>query len=111
VRVSCACYSEYLSTRDYESLEFLFKALDVQAFVSYCTLVKLCEGEINKKVNIREKVTAVIIGEGGAAPAGGLLRKVSSGLARVQGCPRVLLVDEVDVFFTKDFYGRRVTGI
>ena len=98
VRVSCACYSEYLSTRDYSSLEFLFKALDVQAYISYCTLVKLCEDEINKKVNIREKVAAIISGSGSAAGDG-------RSSDTVGACPRVLLVDEVDVFFTQDFYG------
>lgn len=101
VRVSCACYSEYLSSRDYSSLEFLFNALDVQAYISYRTLVKLCEEEINMKVNIRETVAAVITGEqSSTAVAQG---NGSSG--SLGACPRVLLVDEVDVFFTKDFYG------
>mmetsp|Transcript_55824 Transcript_55824/g.116793 ORF Transcript_55824/g.116793 Transcript_55824/m.116793 type:complete len:2524 (-) Transcript_55824:513-8084(-) len=102
VRVSCACYSEYLSNRDYASLDFLFKALGIEAFISYCTLVKLCEGEINKKVNIREKVAAVITGDAGT---GNSPTRKKSDSSEVDGYPRVLLVDEVDVFFTKDFYG------
>ncbi len=98
--MSCACYSEYLSTRDHASLQFLFKALEIQEYISYCTLVKLCEMEINQKVKIRERVAALILGHEDAAPV-----HPSAGSPEPEACPRVLLVDEVDVFFTKDFYG------
>jgi hypothetical protein len=101
--VSCACYSEYLSSRDHASLEFLFKALDIQEYISYCTLVKLCETEINQNVNIRECVAAAIVGHEEVTSHSTI--KSKAGAVAVKNCPRVLLVDEVDVFFTKDFYG------
>lgn len=97
-RVYCACYSEYLSQRDGASMEFLFKALGILEDVKYMTLSQVCEYEVNKQVNIREELEALITGSGGG---GGAANVKSSGPRK----PRVLLVDEVDVFFSKDFYG------
>lgn len=62
------------------------------------TLSQVCEYEVNKQVNIREELEALITGSGGG---GGAANVKSSGPRK----PRVLLVDEVDVFFSKDFYG------
>jgi hypothetical protein len=94
--VSVACYSEYLSQRDGANIAFLFNALGVPDDVRYMTLTKVCEYEINKTVNIREALEGIIMSGHCAAgmQAGGGEWK-----------PRVLLVDEVDVFFTKSFYG------
>jgi len=95
-RVSVACYSEYLSQRDGDNIAFLFNALGVLDDVKYMTLTKVCEYEINKTVNIREALEGIIMGGGAGAAAGGV---------KGEWKPRVLLVDEVDVFFTKSFYG------
>ena len=96
IEVSCACYSEYLSKRDKDSMDPLFRALDVDSAINYCTLVKLCEDEINKKCNIRANVQATILGKA----AQGVTTSTELRKGR-----RVLLVDEVDVFFSEDFYG------
>jgi hypothetical protein len=98
-RVSVACYSEYLSTRDGDNMAFLFNALGVQDQVSYMTLTKVCETEINKTVNIRQALERMIMGGSSASAAAAA---VSAAGAHE---PRVLLVDEVDVFFTESFYG------
>lgn len=45
--VKCVCYSEYLSTRDRNSFEELFKIFDVKDFIQYDTFVKLCDNVIN----------------------------------------------------------------
>ena len=95
-RVSVACYSEYLSQRDGANIAFLFNALGVPDEVRYMTLTKVCEYEINKTVNIREALEGIIMS--GHCAAG---MQAGGGEWR----PRVLLVDEVDVFFTKSFYG------
>jgi hypothetical protein len=96
-RVSVACYSEYLSQRDGDNIAFLFNTLGVLDDVKYMTLTKVCEYEINKKVNIREALEGIIMSGG----------RTNTGPKGDQGewKPRVLLVDEVDVFFTKSFYG------
>jgi hypothetical protein len=104
-RVSVACYSTYLSQRDGDNMAFLFNALGVLDLVSYKTLTEVCEYEINKTVNIRDTVEGIILGGRAGGSAGGA--QAGSG---VDGWnPRVLLVDEVDVFFTKSFYGSSYT--
>jgi len=98
--VSVACYSEYLSQRDGENIAFLFNALGVTNDINYMTLTNACEYEINKTVNIREALQDIImqqpVGEAAVVGEGGDNR---------QWKPRVLLVDEVDVFFSESFYG------
>lgn len=62
-RVSVACYSEYLSQRDGANIAFLFNALGIPDDVKYMTLTKVCEYEINKKVNIREALEGILTGQ------------------------------------------------
>ena len=106
MEVSVACYSEYLSLRDRDTMAPMFRALDVEGdSIEYCTLVKLCEGEINRPCNIRAAVQGMILGGGGG---GGTVAAAArrGGACGAMARLRVLLVDEVDVFFSEDFYGR-----
>lgn len=41
--VSCACYSEYLSRRDFKMFAYLFEALGVKKYIHYGTFDELCE--------------------------------------------------------------------
>ena len=41
--VSCACYSNYLSRRDYLAFEQLFKVLGLSESIKYGTFNELCE--------------------------------------------------------------------
>ncbi len=41
--VNCACYSEYLSIRDYTSFEEMFKILGISHLIKYGTFNQLCE--------------------------------------------------------------------
>ena len=43
VSVTCACYSEYLSNRDYEDFLPIFEALDVTKHIHYSTFNKIFE--------------------------------------------------------------------
>ena len=94
--VYCVCYSDYLSKRDYNAFKKLFDYLNLQSFIHYGIINKVCEDEINKKGDIR-KIVEDLICDG----------KLSNSNQQKQGLnrPRVLLIDEVDVFFSKDFYG------
>lgn len=124
--VSCACYSDYLSQRDFRSFSAIFEAFSLQDNIKYGTFNQLAETFINARFldggGIRGAVRAVI-----DKPVAGtldLVRAVSSGLSNVVAMgkkalrgisdlvsckhnarPCVLLIDEVDVFFHKDFYG------
>jgi len=92
--VSCACYSEYLSKRDYDSFQPVFKAFDIHEHISYGTFNRLCEDFINLQGDVRDIVAAII--SGGQHP---------KQIKTLSGRPAALLIDEVDVFFNKDFYG------
>jgi hypothetical protein len=95
--VYCVCYSDYLSKRDYNKFASLFDQLDLKQFINYGTFNKICEDEINKDGDIRKIVEDVILD--------GRLNSGESDQKRNAARPRVLLIDEVDVFFSKDFYG------
>lgn len=92
--VSCACYSEYLSARDYEAFQSVFHAFSISEFVHYGTFNKLCEDFINQQGDVRGLVEETVGSEGSLA-----VRKA------LNARPKILLIDEVDVFFNKDFYG------
>jgi hypothetical protein len=97
--VSCACYSQYLSKRDEEAFNFIFVALQIDQFIHYDTFSRLCERIINKDGDIRGNVENVI-------RKGINSTKINeSKFIR----PQVLIIDEVDVFFSKEFYGNLYT--
>eukprot|EP00052_Salpingoeca_macrocollata_P025734 m.234579 g.234579 ORF g.234579 m.234579 type:complete len:2885 (+) comp22475_c0_seq2:54-8708(+) len=91
--VSAACYSEYLSQRDRAAFDGIINILGVGEAVHYGTFNQLCEQIINAEGQVRTAVEEVITR--GAAPTK-KMRKLR---------PRFLIVDEVDVFFQREFYG------
>ena len=99
--VDCACYSEYLSSRDGGDFSNLFLAFGISSYVTYGTFNKLCERYLNQDGVVREVVEAHIKGT-----------KASGEWQRKRGGrPAVLLIDEVDVFFGKEFYGNQYKPI
>ena len=92
--VDCVCYSAYLSERDKEDFEPVFKHFGVNEMVKYGTFQQLCERLINEEGDVRAMTLDVILGskEARATP----VRPEKK---------RILLVDEVDVFFSGSFYG------
>jgi hypothetical protein len=95
IHADCTCYSSYLSKRDFYQFEPLFCALKVRKFIKYATLTQLCNDNLRKEIDIR-KVTQQLLqknSDAGSFP-------VTRGSR-----PRVLLVDEVDVFCSEHFYG------
>ncbi|XP_065682287.1 uncharacterized protein LOC124816231 [Hydra vulgaris] len=99
--VSCACYSEYLSSRDYKSFLPLFTSLDLTTHIHYATFNAICEGVINQNCNIRSRVADLVNNK--------LDENVFSNKKSTR--PMILLIDEVDVFFNKDFYGSLYTPL
>lgn len=97
--VSCACYSQYLSDRDYNEFKPIFELLGVAENIHYGTFNKLCEDIINENGDVRKLAEE-------------LMRTGSTGNATANSRaerPKVLLIDEVDVFFNQDFYGSLYT--
>ncbi|CAL6013588.1 Helicase-related_protein [Hexamita inflata] len=91
--VNCACYSEYLSQRDYESFTDLFNAFNVREQITYGTFGAMCEKYINQEGDIRSLTKSCITWN--------TIGKSHSQKKREQ----ILMIDEVDVFFNEDFYG------
>ncbi len=91
-RISCVCYSQYLSARDYHSFKDLFLRFGVAEDIKYSTLAQMAGEFINEEGDIREYTKAFI--EGGRAKT-----------TKVSKQDRILLIDEVDIFFSRDFYG------
>ncbi|ETO06651.1 hypothetical protein RFI_30741, partial [Reticulomyxa filosa] len=98
--VSCASYSEYLSCRDLKSFEPLFNAFGVTDHIHYGTFNQLCERLINDEGDVRKLVEHLLLS--------GEDRKEEQTFfnetARTT-CAKILLIDEVDIFFSKEFYG------
>lgn len=92
--VMCACYSDYLSQRDYRDFSPIFDVLGITEYISYGTFNKLCEKVVNAEGNVRELVEKCVQNKiNSAQPKENVQRS------------KALLIDEVDVFFNKSFYG------
>ncbi|CAF1185261.1 unnamed protein product [Adineta steineri] len=98
--IRCACYSEYLSQRDYTGLLPLFDALGVTQYIHYGTFNKLCEDIINQNGEVRRLVEQLITTKNSSC--------IVQNSQRI-GRDKILLIDEVDVFFSQDFYGNLYT--
>ncbi|CAF4032068.1 unnamed protein product, partial [Rotaria sordida] len=96
VDVNCSCYSEVLSTRDKNDFTSVFRTLGIEDHIEYSTFNKLCEQLLNEQCNIREKVRDMIVSNQSSLSA------VDTS-ARLR--PKVLLIDEVDVFLSDKYYG------
>lgn len=90
--VSCACYSEYLSSRDLQDFDAMFKLLEVDQYVEYGTFKNLSENILNAEGDLRQLTEQVIDG-----------KPLES--KKKEERQSIVVVDEVDVFFSKFLYG------
>lgn len=93
--VDCACYSKYLSNRDFVEFKPIFDKFGVTKYICYGTFGQLCEQFINLRGDIRQIVESTIAGIS-------ISPKEDKFISR----KRVLLIDEVDTFFSPDFFGK-----
>ncbi|CAF1002767.1 unnamed protein product [Adineta steineri] len=96
VDVNCSCYSEVLSARDKNDFASVFRALGIEERIEYGTFNKLCEQLLNEQCNVREKVRDMIATN---------KNTLSETDTLVRKRPKVLLIDEVDVFLSDKYYG------
>eukprot|EP00475_Leptophrys_vorax_P028903 TRINITY_DN420_c0_g1_i1.p1 TRINITY_DN420_c0_g1~~TRINITY_DN420_c0_g1_i1.p1 ORF type:complete len:1662 (-),score=448.40 TRINITY_DN420_c0_g1_i1:60-4469(-) len=91
--VCVACYSKFLSERDYTDFRRIFEAIGVRNLVFYGTFQEVCERVLNQSMDVRVAT----------------LKFLKDGTINSAGTPsqteRILLIDEVDVFFDESFYG------
>jgi Mg-chelatase subunit ChlD len=95
-KVSIVCYSDILSRRDASEYAEFYQILELN--VEYHTIDSLSEKIINEKVNMREYVQSFIE-----------MGKPTQVLPEQQNAPSIVLIDEVDVFYKKRFYGNSLT--
>ncbi|CAF2770029.1 unnamed protein product [Rotaria sp. Silwood2] len=96
VDVNCSCYSEVLSMRDKNDFAPVFRALGIEERIEYGTFNRLCENLLNEQCNVRDKVCEMIVNNSSTID-------VATKSVRID--PKVLLIDEVDVFLSEKFYG------
>ena len=104
-RVDCVCYSAYLSQRDKNDFEKVFTLFDVSSMVTYGTFQQLSERLINIEGDVRTMTREMVLPNKKSAARGDPRGSAARGSAKSQEPRRVLLVDEVDVFFSSSFYG------
>jgi hypothetical protein len=94
-QVNVVCYSNYLSNRDQKVFSDLFDSFQLHTKIAYSTINGLVEKVIDRNLpNFR-----AIVGE--------LLRGTPTSSNRSPPKSKtLLLLDEVDVFFGKNFYGQ-----
>lgn len=104
--VSCACYSDYLSTRDRQEFQPIFDMLGLAEYIHYGTFNNLCEKVINDDVDVRDRVKSLIQQKAQNTNVASTSKFVRSPFkSRKTARAKVLLIDEADVFFNQDFYG------
>ena len=75
----------------------------MRAYIKYGTFHELCEDYINRHGNVRDLVVQYVTGEVTLSTHGD--RNKERLWEAVARRPQFLLIDEVDVFFSKEFYG------
>jgi len=95
INVYVACYSQYLSDRDFNYFSPIFESLAIFQKINYGTFNNLCESLLKKKIDVRSSVENFI--------KRGILN--DSRVFKQKNEINILLIDEVDVFFSKDFFG------
>src|SRR5262249_27234045 len=93
-KVDIACYSQYLSLRDENHYKGLFNFFKVKAKIDYNQF----DFFVNKRVEE--------LGDTRVLARQLLEDKVQGGTGRPSDLKRILLIDEVDVFFSDHFLGQ-----
>ncbi|KAL9706713.1 hypothetical protein quinque_010231 [Culex quinquefasciatus] len=101
-QVQLVCYNDYLVKRDAKDFADLYDILEIEDAVKYNTYREMANAMIAPEVNgnrmcLRKFVDDLILPEPGNT-------RPEKPKAQVQD-NSVLLMDEVDVFFTKEYYG------
>ena len=106
--VTCGCYSPYLKNRDYKAFLPLFKGLKLDNnAIKYSTFNDIAEDTIKQKVgDIRKKIAQLFTPQANNYQEDYKEEEEEkSAIDNRQELPNIFIVDEVDVFFHKSFYG------
>jgi len=93
-RVDCVCYSSMLSSRDHDDFAPMFTSFGLIDKIRYGTFDTLSEALLSEQYgDLRESARQYISAD------------ASTKKTREQESPRILVIDEVDVFCSENFFG------
>ncbi|KRX04478.1 P-loop containing nucleoside triphosphate hydrolase [Pseudocohnilembus persalinus] len=98
--VHSVCYSQYLSQRDEKSFQKLFENFGVQDRIFYGTFQQLSKKLLEQNIKLQEATLDLIKNYG----QNNYQKKVAESFNKQN--PTILICDEIDVFFSQDFYGK-----
>lgn len=81
-------------TRDFSDFWTIFYHLSLTNYIKYGTFKDLCNTLISRRISVRDSIISLFKDEA-----------ISSTNITEISRPSVLLIDEVDVFFSDNFYG------
>ena len=100
--VDVVCYNPFLSQRDWNLFKFVFGFFDTADRIHYCDIDSL----INRAMD-----TGAVPDLTEVAEAIAQQRVFKPSKSPVDPSKRILLIDEVDVFFGENFYGQRYSSV
>jgi len=123
--VSIACYSSYLSHRDERDFTVMFDELGIKDRIHYGTFEQVCERMVNEDGNVRSSVEKMIMDSAQSTQHSGqacsadssssfsalISASTHSRSAHANASLRILVIDEIDVFFNERFYGNLYTPL
>lgn len=104
--VRCVCYSDYLSQRDYGIFRSTFSAFGVEGSVKYSKITDYSEDKTAAQGDIRSLTLSLLTKNNNQGGWHGLVGGFKSGSSPASRAEEVLLIDEVDVLFGSEFYGK-----
>jgi len=116
--VSCVCYSEYLSRRDYQDFSWLFDLLGLRNKIFYGTFNEVCERLISSDGDIRSKVESMFalatdgssssssVPSSSASSPSSSSSSSSFASSSSSAVAHALLIDEADTLFSEELYGQ-----
>ncbi|KAL4481677.1 hypothetical protein ABPG74_007766 [Tetrahymena malaccensis] len=97
--VDVVCYSSYLSKRDNNDFRKLFEIFGVSEKIDYGTFRDQANKFLNQDLDVRQATQNLI-------KKNKIKQKQQSNQRKDSKSFKILLIDEVDIFFNKDYYGQ-----
>ena len=96
-----ACYSKYLSERDYKEFEVLFDTLNIKSKIRYNIFPEICRQVLNQseEETFNQKVYNILM-------SGGIVKNMENYFANLisnnkKSAKSILIIDEADVFINR----------
>ncbi|KRX04481.1 P-loop containing nucleoside triphosphate hydrolase [Pseudocohnilembus persalinus] len=99
--VHSVCYSQYLSERDEKAFYKLFECFQIQDKIFYGTFQTLCKKVLEQNIKLQDATLNLLQNNGKKDCTKQVKEKQFT-----KNTPTILICDEIDVFFSQDFFGK-----